>query len=75
MPTLPAKKTYTEMNGTRHTFLMDDRFNDFANQAYGFLADELTPENVFRVLELALAYENDVINATINDKPEKWIVD
>ena len=63
------------MNGNEHLFLMDSRFNDFANQVFGYLVEDLSPENVFHVLELACAYEYDCAMANISGKPEKWIVD
>ena len=74
MPTLPVIKSSVNMNGEEHLFLMDDRFNDFANQVYGYLTDDLSPENVFHALELALAYEYDCAMANITDKSEKWLV-
>ena len=75
MPTLPVIKSTVTMNGEEHRFLMDSRFNDFANQVYGYLVDDLSPENVFHVLELALAYEYDCTLADISGKPEKWVID
>lgn len=75
MATIPVVKSSVVMDNEDHLFLMDDRFNDFANQVYGYLADDLSPENVFHILELALAYEYDCAMANITDKPEKWVVD
>lgn len=74
MPTLPVTRGTVQMNGEDHTFLQDDRFSDFANQAYGFLAEDLSPESVFHVIELAMAYEYDCTQADISGKPEKWVV-
>ena len=75
MSTLPVRKSSVLMNNEEHLFLMDDRFNDFANQVYGYLTDDLSPENVFHVLELACAYEYDCALGTITDKPDKWVVE
>ena len=75
MPTLPVRKTTVQMNGDDHTFLIDDRFNDFANQVFGYLSSDLTPENVFHALELACAYEYDCTRADISGKTEKWIIE
>lgn len=75
MATLPVRKITVQMNGEDHTFLTDDRFNDFANQAFGYLSSDLSPENVFHVIELACAYEYDCTQVDISGKPEKWVVE
>ena len=75
MPTLPVRKSVVQMNGEDHQFLIDDRFNDFASQCYGYLAGDLSVESVFHVIELACAYEYDCAKADISGKPDKWIVE
>ena len=74
MATIPVRRSSVMMDGKEYPFIMDDRFNDFANQVFGYLADDLSPENVFHVLELTLAYGYDCAH-DISDKPDEWIVE